>query len=138
MRPNKAHIPAIVVVGLSVLALHATTLIPDSYAQGTQQTVQLAKVDVLKVSGGFRASKIIGESIVNEANETVGKVDDIIIGTDGKSPYAVLSVGGFLGVGSKLVAVPYEQLKIDEHKMLLSGANKDSLKSLPEFRYAAK
>ena len=138
MRAFKGFVP-VALVGLSILALHATTLIPtESHAQGTQQTVQLAKVDVLKVSGGFRASKIIGETIVNEANETVGKVDDIIIGTDGKSPYAVLSVGGFLGVGSKLVAVPYEQLNIDEHRMLLPGASKDALKSLPEFKYASK
>jgi PRC-barrel domain len=54
-------------------------------AQGTPQTVQLTKVDVIKVATGYRASKVIGASVVNEANDTVGKVDDIIIGQDGKS-----------------------------------------------------
>jgi sporulation protein YlmC with PRC-barrel domain len=109
-----------------------------SYAQGAPQTVQLAKVDVVKVSSGYRASKVIGESVVNEANDTVGKVDDIIIGTDGKAPFAVLSVGGFLGVGTQYVVVPYEQLKTTGNKIMLPGATKDALKSLPEFKYASR
>jgi hypothetical protein len=106
-------------------------------AQGAPQTVQLTKVDVVKVATGYRASKVIGASVVNEANDTVGKVDDIIIGQDGKSPFVVLSVGGFLGVGTKLVVLPYEQLKAVEGKMLMPGASKDALKALPEFKYAS-
>lgn len=65
-------------------------------AQGVPQTVALIKVDVTKLASGYRASKIIGGTVVNEANETVGKVDELLIGADGKTPYAVLSVGGFL------------------------------------------
>ena len=61
-------------------------------AQGTPQTVQLTKVDVVKVATGFRASKIIGSSVVNEAGDTVGKVDDVIIGEDRK--VAVRRAGG--------------------------------------------
>ena len=48
-------------------------------AQGVPQTVQLTKVDVIKVATGFRASKVIGSSVVNDAGDTVGRVDDIII-----------------------------------------------------------
>ncbi|MCC8428484.1 PRC-barrel domain-containing protein [Reyranella aquatilis] len=106
-------------------------------AQGTPQTVQLVKVDVMKVSTGYRASKVIGSSVVNEAGDTVGKVDEIIVGPDGKAPFVVLSVGGFLGVGDKLVALPYEQMRTDGKKIVLPGATKDSLKSLPEFKYAS-
>jgi PRC-barrel domain protein len=106
-------------------------------AQGAPQTVQLTKVDVVKVATGYRATKVIGSSVVNEANDTVGKVDDIIIGQDGKSPFVVLSVGGFLGMGNKLVVLPYEQLKTTEGKIVLPGANKDALKVLPEFKYAS-
>jgi hypothetical protein len=72
---------------------------------------------------------------VNDANETVGKVDDIVI-TDGKAPFLILSVGGFLGMGTRLVAVPHETLKVVDKKLLLPGATKDALKSLPEFEYA--
>jgi sporulation protein YlmC with PRC-barrel domain len=106
-------------------------------AQGTPQTVQLTKVDVIKVATGYRASKVIGAAVVNEANDTVGKVDDVIIGQDGKSPFVVLSVGGFLGMGTKLIVLPYEQLKATENKIVLPGATKDALKDLPEFKYSS-
>jgi sporulation protein YlmC with PRC-barrel domain len=117
----------------------ATALAAPAFvlAQGTPQTVQLTKVDVIKVATGYRASKVIGASVVNEANDTVGKVDDIIIGQDGKSPFVVLSVGGFLGMGNKLVVLPYEQLKTIENKIIMPGATKDALKALPEFKYAS-
>jgi hypothetical protein len=106
-----------------------------SLAQGTQQNIPVLKTDVVRVATGFRASKIIGESVVNDANETVGKVDDIIV-ADGKAPFLILSVGGFLGMGNKLVAVPHEALKVHDKKLVLPGATKDTLKDLPEFKYA--
>jgi hypothetical protein len=106
-------------------------------AQGAPQTVQLTKVDVVKVATGYRASKVIGSSVVNEANDTVGKIDDIIIGQGGRSPFVVLSVGGFLGIGTKLIVLPYEQLKTTGGKIVLPGATKDALKDLPEFKYAS-
>jgi hypothetical protein len=58
------------------------------------------KVDVQKVAAGYRASKVIGSSVLNEANETIGKIDDLLVTRDGKEPYAVLSIGGFLGMGT--------------------------------------
>lgn len=106
-------------------------------AQGAPQTVQLVKVDVLKVATGYRASKVLGSSVVNEAGDTVGKIDEIVVGPDGKAPFVVLSVGGFLGVGNKLVALPYEQMRTDGKKIVLPGATKDSLKALPEFKYSS-
>ena len=120
------------------LATAATLTMPFVVlAQGTPQTVQLVKVDVVKLSTGYRASKVIGSSVVNEAGDTVGKIDDIIVGPDGKAPFVVLSVGGFLGVGDKLVALPYEQMRTNGKKIVLPGATKDSLKSLPQFKYAS-
>jgi sporulation protein YlmC with PRC-barrel domain len=120
---------------LATTAAFATPVIV--LAQGTPQTVQLVKVDVMKISTGYRASKVIGSTVVNEAGDSVGKVDEIIVGPDGKAPFVVLSVGGFLGVGDKLVVLPYEQMKTDGKKIVLPGATKDSLKSLPEFKYAS-
>lgn len=122
----------------AALATAATLTMPlVVLAQGTPQTVQLVKVDVVKLSTGYRASKVIGSSVVNEAGDTVGKIDDIIVGADGKAPFVVLSVGGFLGVGDKLVALPYEQMRTNGKKIVLPGATKDSLKSLPQFKYAS-
>ncbi len=121
----------------TALAVPALLVGPQVMAQGAPQTVQLMKVDVLKISTGYRASKVIGSPVVNEAGDTVGKVDEIIVGPDGKAPFVVLSVGGFLGIGDKLVALPYEQMKTDGKKIVLPGATKESLKALPEFKYAS-
>jgi hypothetical protein len=106
-------------------------------AQGVPQTVDLVKVDVHKLEAGYRASKVIGSSVVNDANETTGKIDDLLVSPDGKQPYVVLSVGGFLGIGSHLVVVPYDSLKFANNKIVLPGGSKDSLRTLPEFKYAA-
>src|ERR1700722_5313976 len=102
------------------------------------QVTELVKVDVTVVAKGYRASKLIGSSVTNDKNENVGKIDDIII--DHKNVlFAVLQVGGFLGVGAHLVAVPYESLVLDEtgKKVELPGATKDQLKGLSEFKYTS-
>lgn len=105
-------------------------------AQGAAQTVNLVKVDVQKLAAGYRASRVIGSSVVNEANETIGKIDDLLVSPDGKQPYAVLSIGGFLGMGTRLVVVPYDGLRFSNNKVVLPGGTKEGLKTLPEFKYA--
>jgi len=88
-------------------------------AQGATQTVEVAKVDVQKLSAGYRASKVIGSSVLNDANEAIGKVDDLLVSTDGKAPYAVLSIGGFLGMDSHLIVVPHDSLNLIDNKIVL-------------------
>jgi hypothetical protein len=51
-------------------------------------------------------------------------------------PFAVLSVGGFLGMGTHYVVVPANALSVVDKHMMLRGATKDSLKALPAFQYA--
>ena len=105
-------------------------------AQGTPQTVELVRVDVQKLAAGYRSSKVVGSSVVNDANETIGKIDDLLVSRDGKQPYAVLSIGGFLGMGTRLVVVPYEMLRFGDKRVTLPGGTKEGLKMLPEFKYA--
>ncbi|RAI57630.1 PRC-barrel domain-containing protein [Roseicella frigidaeris] len=94
-------------------------------------------VDTAGLRGGRRASKVVGSAVYNENNESVGEVDDLILPAAGGGPVAVISVGGFLGIGAKLVAVPYERLQVasGSGRWLLTGATKDSLGSLPTFTY---
>ena len=105
-----------------------------------QMGVQLIKVDLSVVAKGYRMSKLIGSSVINDKNEKIGTVDDVIADKDKKQlSFAVLQVGGFLGVGGHLVAVPYDSLVIDDtgQKITLPGASKDELKKLSEFNYPA-
>jgi hypothetical protein len=68
----------------------------------------------------------------------IGKIDDLLVSPDGKEPFAVLSVGGFLGMGSHLVVVPFNNLSIVDKKLMLPGGTREGLKMLPEFKYASE
>src|SRR3984957_6785793 len=121
---------------LAGTALLAASLSAPAFSQGAPQTGTLMKVDPATLATGYRTSKVVGSTVVNEANETVGTIDDLIVTPTEKVPFAVLSVGGFLGVGTKYVVVPYSALQVRDKKMVLPGATKESLKALPEFKYA--
>ncbi len=122
---------------LAGAAIFASVLAGQAFTQGVPQTVTLMKIDPASLATGYRTSKVVGSAVVNEANETVGTIDDLIVTPADKVPYAVLSVGGFLGMGTKYVVVSFTSLEVRDNKMLLRGATKDSLKSLPEYKYAS-
>jgi sporulation protein YlmC with PRC-barrel domain len=88
--------------------------------------------------GRYRASKVIGSDVLNDANQSIGKIDDLLVNPDGTAPFAVLSIGGSLGRDTHLVVVPYDNLKLVGNKIVLPGGTKDTLKMLPEFKYAVK
>jgi sporulation protein YlmC with PRC-barrel domain len=85
-----------------------------------------------------RASKVVGASVYNDQNQSIGSVDDVLMtDNDHKAATAVISVGGFLGMGSKLVSVPFDQLKIENDRIVMPGATKASLEGMPEYRYTS-
>lgn len=100
------------------------------------QSVELLKVDVAVVAKGHRISKLLSSNVMNDKNEKVGTLDDVIVDRD-RNLFAVLQVGGFLGINTRLVAVPYQSLVIDDagKKIELPGASRDELKKLAEFKY---
>jgi hypothetical protein len=127
----------LIAAGIAVGLAGAPAYAPSASAQGKPQTVMLTKVDPQSLATGYRTSKVVGSTVVNEANDTVGTIDDLIVTPSEKVPFAVLSVGGFLGMGTKYIVVPYSALQVNNKKMVLPGATKESLKALPEFKYAS-
>jgi sporulation protein YlmC with PRC-barrel domain len=121
---------------LAGAAVIAAALSGPAFSQGTPQTLSLMKVDPATLATGYRTSKVVGSAVYNEANEAVGTIDDLIVTPHETVPFAVLSVGGFLGMGTKYVVVPFSSLEVRDKRMVLAGATKDSLKSLPEFKYS--
>lgn len=107
-----------------------------AFSQGAPQTLSLTRIDPTTLATGYRTSKVVGSTVYNEADEKVGTIDDLIVTPSDKVPFAVLSVGGFLGIGTKYVVVPSSALTVRDNKMVLPGATKDSLKALPDFVYA--
>jgi sporulation protein YlmC with PRC-barrel domain len=62
----------------------------------------------------WRASKLAGVAIYGDNDQKVGSITDILVGHDGKAQYIVIGVGGFLGIGKKDVAVPFESVTFSE------------------------
>jgi len=109
---------------------------PEAAAHGPAGVLApIEKSEATTFSFGRRASHIIGASVVNNADMPIGRIDDLIVTADGKADRAILSVGGFLGVGSRLVAVPFDELKFGESDAILSNATTESLSVMPEFHY---
>jgi hypothetical protein len=120
----------------AVVAITLAVAVPVGSRPALSQAVNIVEVDVKAVAQGYRASKLIRTSVMNDKDEKIGSIDDIIVGRD-KVLFAVLEVGGFLGIGGQLVAVPYDQLVLDAtgSKVTLPGASKEALKKLPVFKY---
>jgi YD repeat-containing protein len=89
-------------------------------------------------SGGIDAHKLIGRSIVNPENATVGTIDSVILDNGGKVDRVVVGVGGFLGVGKNDVAVSWHDLKVmNNGEKVVMNTTKDQLKAMPAFTYPA-
>jgi sporulation protein YlmC with PRC-barrel domain len=134
-RATVSTIPALVVAG-AIATAGMIVAMPRTAHGGEPAAVNLAVVDVAIVGKGYRVSKLTGRAVVNDKNERIGTIDDFIIGRD-RVLFTILQVGGFLGIGSRLVAVPYQALVLDDAgtKITLPGATKDSLTKLAEFKY---
>ncbi len=133
---HKVTYPAILAVG--ALAIGWLVSVGPVLAQVSEQPVPLTPVDVNKMASGYRSSVIVGSAVVNQQGEKIGTIDDLIIEPNEMVPYAILSVGGFLGIGDQLVVVPFASLKISANKIMLPGATQDALRSMPKFSYATK
>jgi len=81
------------------------------------------------------ATTITGEDVRNENGEDLGRIEDIMIDVDsGRIVYAVLSFGGFLGIGDKYFAIPWEALKISsDGKEFIIDIPKEKLENAPGF-----
>lgn len=111
----------------------------------------------MATAGQWRASKLIGLNIYNDQNEKLGDINEILLDQSGKVTGVVIGVGGFLGMGEHEIMVSMDKLKFvnepattttttarparvanekwyPDHA-ILSGATKDSLKSITQFRY---
>lgn len=98
---------------------------------------------VLQDKDSILASTLIGSTVYSPANETVGDINDLIVGLDGKVQGVVIGVGGFLGLGEKDVAVKMDQITVqpeDANKSnvrLILASTKADLEAAPEFKSVA-
>src|SRR3954462_3553555 len=72
--------------------------------------------------GDWRASKMVGLNVYNDKNESVGSISDLLTDKSGNIKAVVIGVGGFLGVGEHLVAVPFDKIKFVSEPVAYTGA----------------
>ena len=89
----------------------------------------------------WRSSKLIGASIYGPDDKSIGDVNDVLIDKDGRVTAVVVGVGGFLGVGEKNVALPFQALNVQRKndgsaiEKITVSYTKDQLKGAPSFAY---
>ena len=125
-------------VTVVLIGLMLVVAVRNVAAQIAGSTTPGMSVEELKtIARGWSATKqILGKPVYNDKSEKVGDVDDLIIAPDSASSYAIIGVGGFLGLGERQVAVPANHLKHTEGRIVLPGATKDALQAMPSFQYA--
>lgn len=130
MKNTKKHLIVAMIIALSLVAasVFAQTPVVGTLGVTTEEGKVLTK--------GWSIKKdILGKDVYNDANDKVGTVDDIIVTPEKATSYAIIGVGGFLGMGERDVAIPVNQFKMNNKRIVLPGATKDALKGLPEFKY---
>jgi len=90
---------------------------------------------MMKFRRTLGASTLKNDKVVNLSGDEIGKIEELMIDvTTGRVAYAVLSFGGFLGVGAKLFALPWSALTVDEtKKRFVVNVTKESLDKMPGF-----
>lgn len=81
------------------------------------------------------ANTLEGDAVVNAAGEDLGKIEEIMLDvSSGRIAYAVLSFGGFLGLGDKLFAIPWEALQLDQrNERFILNVDREALENAPGF-----
>jgi sporulation protein YlmC with PRC-barrel domain len=109
---------------------------PASPAPAAAPADRTVSTGDFNAKGDRAASALIGTKVRNANKESIGKIDDIYLDKDAKVTDVVISVGGFLGVGSKDVAVKWSDITIgqeDNSVVLTTSLTKEALMALPDY-----
>jgi sporulation protein YlmC with PRC-barrel domain len=95
----------------------------------------MAQMFYMTTDRNMRSSKLIGMTVYNDHNEKIGVIDDIMLPAAGGEVTAVLSVGGFLGIGEKLIKVPLSHVHFRNNNAMMDGGDKASMGAMPKYSY---
>lgn len=135
---------------LAVPAFAQSTTTPPANTNAAPASSMNSSGAMNTAAGGFVSSqqstdwlgsKLIGASVYGPDNASIGEINDVVIGGDGKINAVVVGVGGFLGVGEKSIALPFEAISVTRKPDTASidkitiSYTKDQLKNAPKFAY---
>jgi sporulation protein YlmC with PRC-barrel domain len=108
--------------GSALLASVAFAQTPTATTDSTKMAPAAASDTSSSYAGDWRASKVVGLSVYNDSNESVGSINDLLTDKSGNIKAVVIGVGGFLGVGEHLVAVSFDKVKFVNEPVAYTGA----------------
>src|SRR5437879_8681215 len=114
------------VAGIAASALLASVAFAQSPSATTDRATTAAPAaasDTSSFKGNWRASKLVGLNVYNDSNESLGSINDLLTEKGGNIKAVVIGVGGFLGVGEHLVAVPLDKVKFVDEPVVYTGAS---------------
>ena len=113
-----------IIAGLAGSALLASVAFAQTPTATTDRanTPPAAASDSSSFQGNWRASKVVGLSVYNDNNESLGSINDLLTDKSGNIKAVVVGVGGFLGVGEHLVAIPFDKIKFVSEPVAYTGA----------------
>jgi len=112
-----------IAAGLVGSALLATVAFAQQSPTATGDKANMAPAAASESSfqGNWRASKVVGLSVYNDNNESLGSINDLLMDKSGNIKAVVIGVGGFLGVGEHLVAIPLDKIKFVNEPVAYTG-----------------
>jgi sporulation protein YlmC with PRC-barrel domain len=114
---------------LAAIAALAMTFAAPAFAQTATGN------GIVMTDHSMRSSKLIGVSVYNDQGQSIGSVIDVLVKNAAAEPTAILSVGDYVGGGTRLVAVPLSHVNLDGAKPMMSGATKQMLASMPIYLF---
>src|SRR3954453_20777809 len=117
-------------MGTALLATAAFAQTPTATSDRAN-TASAAASDSSSFQGTWRASKLVGLNVYNDKNESVGSINDLLTDKSGNIKAVVIGVGGFLGVGEHLVAVPLDKVKFVNEPVAYTGASNANAPARP-------
>ncbi len=110
----------------------------DELQSNQEQAQPSTAAPFVTVLGSWQAETILGKEVRSKANENIGRVVDVLVDHDGRTRAAIIDFGGFLGVGSRKIAVDWDALKFaptDEGRNSVTlDLTRDQMKAAPEFK----
>lgn len=123
------------VSGLIAALAISPVVLADQTPSGkdSMQSTETTQSETMPATESVDEASYVGRELVDLAGEPIGEVEDLLVSrTDGQL-YAVVDVGGFLGIGAKEIALPVASLSVgDENVILMSQKDESELKSMPE------
>ena len=123
----------------ALAALVVVTGAASAQAQVAGSTlVGIGITEVREIANGLSVKKqILGEEVLNENGETVGRITDVIVAPNASVSYAIVGAGGFLGVRRHDVAILVGLFNVSGVRPVLRGATREAIKAMPAFEYTS-